>query len=163
VSTKVVVCKGPLSRVAFPVIQGLRSNVHNQQNSTLNSPQIPHHVAVNRCWPFLPNDVRSMRISSLSTELIHCSAALDETARKSRKAKNKSGNPIKLPSKILAVAADPHDAWAVYVAEAAGTVKRVVLEVCKMTYYKSCRTSLTWSRVLRLLKHSGRTQTRPLP
>lgn len=60
------------------------------------------------------------------------SAALDETARKSRKAKNKSGNPIKLPSKILAIAADPNAPGSVYVAEAAGTVKRVVLEVCKM-------------------------------
>jgi hypothetical protein len=70
----------------------------------------------------------------LDFKLTNVRAALDETDRKSRKAKNKSGNPIKLPSKILAITADPHDAGAVYVAEAAGTVKRIILEVCRMDY-----------------------------
>ncbi|KAF2421179.1 WD40 repeat-like protein [Tothia fuscella] len=68
---------------------------------------------------------------SRSTDAGHffqTTAALDETARKIRKAKNKLGNPIRLPSKILAIAADPYNASCVYVAEAAGTVKRVVLE-----------------------------------
>ncbi|QDS76919.1 hypothetical protein FKW77_004378 [Venturia effusa] len=68
---------------------------------------------------------------SRSTDAGHffqTSAALSETARKSKKSKNKSGNPIKLPSKILALCADPDDHGAIYAAEAAGTVKRVVLE-----------------------------------
>ena len=56
---------------------------------------------------------------------------LTESARKASKSKNASGNPIKLASKILAVAADPENNERVYVAEAAGTVRRVVLEVCK--------------------------------
>jgi hypothetical protein len=34
-----------------------------------------------------------------------------------------------LPSKILAVAEDPEDAGQIYIAEAAGTVKRIKLEV----------------------------------
>lgn len=54
---------------------------------------------------------------------------LTESVRKASKSKNASGNPIKLTSKILAVAADPENNERVYVAEAAGTVRRVVLEV----------------------------------
>jgi hypothetical protein len=34
-----------------------------------------------------------------------------------------------LPSKILAVTSDPEDAGQIYIAEAAGTVKRIKLEV----------------------------------
>ncbi|KAH7089783.1 WD domain-containing protein [Paraphoma chrysanthemicola] len=56
------------------------------------------------------------------------SSALNETARKATKSKNTSGSPIKLPSKILAVVADPQDEDQVYIAEAAGNVKRVNLE-----------------------------------
>jgi WD40 repeat protein len=58
---------------------------------------------------------------------------LDEINRKSRKSYNTFGNPIKLPSKILAVAPDPSSHGAVYVAESAGTVKRVALELAKVT------------------------------
>jgi len=58
------------------------------------------------------------------------SDALATTERKAAKAKNKHGKPIKLPSKILAVHAA--EDGSVYVAEAAGEVKRVVLEVCKI-------------------------------
>jgi hypothetical protein len=52
--------------------------------------------------------------------------------RKAAKAKNKLGHPIKLSSKLLAVTADPFDERAVYVAEAAGEVRRVVLEVSNL-------------------------------
>ena len=58
---------------------------------------------------------------------------MDEINRKSRKSSNKSGNPIKLPSKILAVTPDPKSSDAVYVAESAGTVKRVALGAGKVT------------------------------
>lgn len=51
--------------------------------------------------------------------------------RKSAKSKNKHGNPITLPSKILAVHIDESNDGAIIVAEAAGEVKRVTLEVCK--------------------------------
>lgn len=57
------------------------------------------------------------------------SSALETTKRKEAKASNKHGKPIALPSKVLAVHADPNDEGAVFVAEAAGGVKRVVLEV----------------------------------
>lgn len=58
---------------------------------------------------------------------------LATSERKAAKATNKSkhGKPIKLPSKILALQVDPFSEGAIYVAEAAATVKRVTLEVCK--------------------------------
>lgn len=55
------------------------------------------------------------------------SEALATTERKAAKSKNKHGNPIKLPSKILAVCDDRQGG--VYAAEAAGEVKRVALDV----------------------------------
>ena len=59
--------------------------------------------------------------------------------RKAAKAQNKLGRPIKLSSKLLAVTADPFDERAIYVAEAAGEVRRVVLEVsCEITLFCSC-------------------------
>lgn len=57
------------------------------------------------------------------------SSALEETARKATKSKNTKGDPIKLPSKLLAAIADPQDGSQIYVAEAAGTVKRIHIEV----------------------------------
>jgi len=54
---------------------------------------------------------------------------LNESARKASKSSNTKGNPVKLPSKILAVTSDPEDAGQIYIAEAAGTVKRIKLEV----------------------------------
>lgn len=62
------------------------------------------------------------------------SESLATTERKAKKAKNKHGDPIKLPSKILAVENDPFDDGAIYIAEAAGEVKRIVLEVCKRIF-----------------------------
>jgi len=53
------------------------------------------------------------------------SSALNEEARKATKSKNTKGSPIKLPSKILAVIPDLQDQDAVYIAEAAGNIKRV--------------------------------------
>jgi len=55
-------------------------------------------------------------------------SALNETARKATKSKNTKGKPIKLPSKILALSPDPQDGNHIYVAEAAGSVKRVNVE-----------------------------------
>ena len=56
-------------------------------------------------------------------------AALDEQKRKDEKSQNTNGNPIRLQSKILAVAADPLSAGSVYVAQSGGTVRKVILEV----------------------------------
>lgn len=57
--------------------------------------------------------------------------SLATSARKSAKSKNNNGNPIVVPSKILAIEADARHVGAVYIAEAAGTARRVNLEVCK--------------------------------
>ena len=62
------------------------------------------------------------------------SESLVSVQRKAAKAKNKLGRPIKLSSKLLAVTADPFDERAVYVAEAAGEVRRVVLEVSSLSF-----------------------------
>ncbi|KAF2118930.1 WD repeat protein [Lophiotrema nucula] len=69
-----------------------------------------------------------MSKSSDAGHFFQTTSALNETARKAQKAKNKKGNPIKLPSKILAVVSDPKDGGHVFVAEAAGNVKRIKLE-----------------------------------
>ncbi|MCJ1285354.1 hypothetical protein MMC26_004694 [Xylographa opegraphella] len=54
--------------------------------------------------------------------------SIAETARKAKKSTNKHGSPIKLPSKILAIIPDPTASNRVYVAEAAGTARRVELD-----------------------------------
>lgn len=64
-----------------------------------------------------------------SPTLTGSSSALNETARKAAKSKNDKGSPFKLPSKILAVVPDLQDDNQIYIAEAAGNVKRVNIEV----------------------------------
>ncbi|KAL1306527.1 hypothetical protein AAFC00_005218 [Neodothiora populina] len=72
------------------------------------------------------------------------SDSLATSARKSAKSENKNGNPISLPSKILAIEYDATDAGAVYVAEAAGTARRVVLETGeKLAAYAGANAPLT--------------------
>ncbi len=58
-----------------------------------------------------------------------CSTSIEEINRKAIKSKNTHGAPVRLQSKILAVIGDPTDDGRIYVAESAGTVRRVVLEV----------------------------------
>ncbi|KAI4156424.1 MAG: hypothetical protein LQ341_000015 [Variospora aurantia] len=56
--------------------------------------------------------------------------SITETERKSRKGTNKNGAPVRIPSKILAAVADPScPSDAVFVAESAGNVRRVVVDV----------------------------------
>jgi hypothetical protein len=74
------------------------------------------------------------------------SESLVSGQRKAAKAKNKLGRPIKLSSKLLAVTPDPFDERAVYVAEAAGEIRRVVLEVSNL--FQSCLSSQHMSRRL---------------
>lgn len=57
------------------------------------------------------------------------SEALETIKRKEAKAANKHGKPVSLPSKILAVHADQQGDDKIFVAEAAGCVKRVTLDV----------------------------------
>lgn len=53
-----------------------------------------------------------------------------QQARKAAKADNKNGDPISLKSKILAAVPDPaSSASALFIAESAGFVRRVNLEV----------------------------------
>ncbi len=60
------------------------------------------------------------------------STSQEDIQRRAIKSKNTSGDPIRLASKLLAVIADPAESGQIYVAESAGTVRRVVLEVGKL-------------------------------
>ena len=62
------------------------------------------------------------------------SHSLAETSRKSLKSKNNHGSPIRLQSKILAIASHPADPGAVYVVESAGSARRVVLDVGEIIF-----------------------------
>ncbi|KAK5163621.1 uncharacterized protein LTR77_010570 [Saxophila tyrrhenica] len=73
-----------------------------------------------------------MSISNDAGHFFQSSAALATTERKAAKAKNKYGDPIKFPSKILAILIDPNDKGGLYVAEAAGEVKKVRLDTQKV-------------------------------
>ena len=72
-----------------------------------------------------------MSISNDAGHYFQTTDSLATTERKAAKSKNKHGDPIKFPSKILAILNDPHEEGLLYVAEAAGDVKRLVVEVCK--------------------------------
>ncbi|KAJ5091707.1 hypothetical protein NUU61_006577 [Penicillium alfredii] len=69
-----------------------------------------------------------MATSSNRDHFFQTSTALDEQHRKDAKAQNSNGNPIKLPSKILAARADPWNPGSIYIAQSSGTVRRIVLE-----------------------------------
>ncbi len=52
-------------------------------------------------------------------------------ARRAAKSGNAFGDPIKLQSKLNAIAVDPFSNDCLYVAESAGCIRKVNLEVCK--------------------------------
>ena len=72
-----------------------------------------------------------MSRSSDTGHFFQTSDSIATTERKTAKAKNKHGNPISIGSKILAIQSDEATSHVVYVAEAAGVVRRVDLEVHK--------------------------------
>lgn len=57
------------------------------------------------------------------------SDSIASSQRKQKKSQNQHGRPIQLSSKILATHVDPYDHGTVYIAEAAGTIRRVALSV----------------------------------
>ena len=102
---------------------------------------ITHDGHLHRPRPFLPNHVNFLHslplltaspgrpIPPSSTNPVY-SASLESSTLKAAKANNTLGSPIHLPSKPLALIPDPTPySGAVYVAESAGTVRRVVLDV----------------------------------
>jgi hypothetical protein len=50
-------------------------------------------------------------------------------ARRTAKSGNKNGNPIVLHSKVLKAIADPFSSRSIYVAESAGCIRKVNIEV----------------------------------
>ncbi|KAF2462299.1 quinon protein alcohol dehydrogenase-like superfamily [Lineolata rhizophorae] len=76
--------------------------------------------------------------SSDADKYFQTTASLEASERKSAKAKNTHGNPVKLPSKLLAVLADnalpPHDASnTIFIAEARGAVRRLAIDTGETT------------------------------
>ncbi|KAF6219885.1 hypothetical protein HO133_003710 [Letharia lupina] len=85
-----------------------------------------------------------MSKSSDPDHFFQTSHSLAETSRKTLKSKNHHGSPIRLQSKILAIISHPADRGAVYVAESAGTARRVVLETAESSHtYRGPTTPLT--------------------
>ncbi|PGG99893.1 hypothetical protein AJ79_08375 [Helicocarpus griseus UAMH5409] len=85
-----------------------------------------------------------MAQSSHRDDFFQTTTSLQETRRKAEKSSNTEGNPIKLQSKLLAIAPDPRSPGAVYVAESAGLLRKVVLETGKTTaLYKGPTAPLT--------------------
>ena len=64
-------------------------------------------------------------------------------ARKAAKAGNKNGNPIILQSKILNAISDPFSSSCIYIAESAGCVRRVNVEVGMNFHVRSREMGLT--------------------
>lgn len=56
-------------------------------------------------------------------------ASESKRARKAAKSGNKNGNPIALTSKILHATPDPFSSTSIYIAESAGLVRKVNVEV----------------------------------
>ncbi|MCJ1249999.1 hypothetical protein MMC30_007225 [Trapelia coarctata] len=82
--------------------------------------------------------------------------SLAESARKAKKSTNKYGSPIQLSSKVLAIAADPTNSNRVYVAEAAGTARRVVLETGNKSYiFRGPTTPLTSLAISPFILYAG--------
>ncbi|EEH46827.2 uncharacterized protein PADG_02925 [Paracoccidioides brasiliensis Pb18] len=85
-----------------------------------------------------------MAVSSHPDDFFRTTAAVEDSHRKAKKSENLNGNPIKLNSKLLAIAADPSSSHSVYVAESAGLLRRVELESGKTSaLYKGPTAPLT--------------------
>ena len=67
-------------------------------------------------------------MSKLSYSRLY-SVSLAQRARREAKAENSNGNPIRLPSKVLALIVDPTSAKRIYVSESGGNARRIDLDV----------------------------------
>ncbi|KAI1932963.1 hypothetical protein LOZ58_006842 [Ophidiomyces ophidiicola] len=77
-------------------------------------------------------------------DFFQTTTSIKESCRKEKKSGNKNGNPIKLPGKVLAIAADPFKASSVFVAESSGVLRAVALEGGETTaIYKGPSAPLT--------------------
>ena len=112
------------------VAQGTSSNRLFTCRAVSSSQRDESYVSLHRSCSLLPDIVASSSsdspIYSFADFLLRHSLA--ETSRKAIKSKNNSGSPVRLQSKILAIIADPLDDQAVYVAESAGTARRILLD-----------------------------------
>ena len=70
-----------------------------------------------------------MSVSNDPGHFFQTDASEATRARRAAKSGNKNGNPIVLQSKILSVVPDPFSSACVYIAESAGCVRKVNVEV----------------------------------
>ena len=116
----------PLNSVVFPIYQYPISKQSKPQVCPV--PQTPTTSSKQRIFPTSTPSIPQTNLCG--------SHSVTETRRKALKSNNKNGNPIRLPSKVLALITDPQDAGAVYVAESGGTARRLVLDVGKASSTK---------------------------
>lgn len=113
------------------------SNLNHPPSSpyflSIQAPQF-QHVDFVQTRTLLSNRVRKLCCYINIILTFFCSSSLDGINRKARKSYNISGNPIKLPSKLLAIIPGPAHPGAVYVTESAATVKRVQLDTREVTH-----------------------------
>jgi hypothetical protein len=76
--------------------------------------------------------VRQVFVNFILADAISASEAT--RARRAAKSGNKNGNPIALQSKILDIVADPYSTSCVYVAESAGCIRKINIEVGEPTW-----------------------------
>lgn len=74
-----------------------------------------------------------MSVSNDPGHFFQTDASESTRARRAAKSGNKNGNPIVLQSKILSAIADPLSSHSIYIAESAGSVRRVNIEVGTIT------------------------------
>lgn len=72
-----------------------------------------------------------LEVARRRSRLTSLSASAAQRERKAGKAGNKHGDPVVMKSKILAAIPDPASPYSsIFIAESAGFVRRVNLEVC---------------------------------
>lgn len=86
--------------------------------------------------PLAPH-ITNMSRSADPGHFFQTDASESTRARKAVKSGNKNGNPIVLQSKILNVVPDPFSSTCIYLAESAGCVRKVNVEV-GMTIFPCC-------------------------
>lgn len=98
-----------------------------------------HHQRVPWLSILLRAPVDKMSKSTDPGHFFQTDASESTRARRAAKSGNKNGNPIVLSSKILSAVPDPFSSACIYIAESAGCVRRVNIEVRGSIHVLGCR------------------------
>lgn len=94
-----------------------RLTVHKIQNTPPKNSKLPNCTII------------KMSVSNDPGHFFQSDASESTRARRAAKSGNKNGTPIVLRSKILSVIPDPFSSACIYIAESAGCVRKVNLQV----------------------------------